>query len=135
VLPAHHVSVLEQEDATRERRDQLAYPVCQKRELLATAANQTVELGHHQAYAVPSSGLLLPLRLSGRFSRYVVGWMVALREGADFVSKLIEETCPKQIILPGRLTIHSDRGSSVRGNPRQPGKTKQLRACPSSWSF
>ena len=51
------------------------------------------------------------------FSRYVVGWMVAPREGAELASKLIEETCEKQIIQPDQLTIHADRGPSMRSKP------------------
>ncbi len=53
----------------------------------------------------------------GVFSRYVVGWMVALREGAGLASKPIEETCEKQIVLPDQPTIHADRGSSMRSKP------------------
>jgi transposase InsO family protein len=33
------------------------------------------------------------------FSRYVVGWTL--------------QTCEKQAILPGRLTVHADRGSAM----------------------
>ena len=48
------------------------------------------------------------------FSRYVVGWMVAPRESAALAERLIEATCVKQGIEPGQLTIHADRGSSMR---------------------
>lgn len=48
------------------------------------------------------------------FSRYVVGWMVAYRESADLARDLIEETCRKQEILPGTLTVHADNGSSMK---------------------
>jgi putative transposase len=48
------------------------------------------------------------------FSRYVVGWMVADRESATLAKLLIRETCVKQGIDPGQLTLHSDRGSSMK---------------------
>ena len=51
------------------------------------------------------------------FSRYVVGWMVARRELSTLARKLIEETCEKQLIQPGRLLIHADRGSSMTSKP------------------
>ena len=51
------------------------------------------------------------------FSRYVVGWMVAPRESAELARKLIEDTCRKQQIQPGQLTIHADRGSSMTSKP------------------
>jgi putative transposase len=48
------------------------------------------------------------------FSRYVVGWLVAYRESADLARDLIAETCRKQEIIPGSLTIHADNGSSMK---------------------
>ena len=40
--------------------------------------------------------------------------MIAYRESAALAERLIQETCEKQAILPGQLTIHADRGSSMR---------------------
>ena len=48
------------------------------------------------------------------FSRYVVGWMVAERESATLAKKLIAETCERQHVKPGELTLHADRGSSMK---------------------
>jgi len=61
--------------------------------------------------------LLLSLCHLGRLSRYVVGWMVAPRESAELAKRLIADTCEKQDIQPGQLTIHADRGSSMRSKP------------------
>jgi len=43
--------------------------------------------------------------------------MVAHRELALLAQKLIEQTCEKQNIQPGQLTIHADRGSSMKSKP------------------
>ena len=51
------------------------------------------------------------------FSRYVTGWMVAYRESAELAKRLIEESCKKQHIQPGQLTLHADRGTSMRSKP------------------
>jgi putative transposase len=51
------------------------------------------------------------------FSRYVVGWMVAARESAELAEQLIAETVQKQNIAPGTLTLHADRGTSMRSKP------------------
>jgi putative transposase len=51
------------------------------------------------------------------FSRYVVGWMVADGESAALAEKLIAETCARQDIQPGQLTLHADRGSSMISKP------------------
>jgi putative transposase len=48
------------------------------------------------------------------FSRYVVGWMVAHRETAELAEQLIADTIAKQRIVPGTLTLHADRGTSMR---------------------
>ena len=48
------------------------------------------------------------------FSRYVVGWMVADRESAKLAQLLIKESCEKQSIQRGQLTIHADRGASMK---------------------
>jgi putative transposase len=51
------------------------------------------------------------------FSRYVTGWMVAYRESAELAKLLIEESCKKQHIQPGQLTLHADRGTSMSSKP------------------
>lgn len=48
------------------------------------------------------------------FSRYVVGWMVAERESAVLAKQLITQTCAKQDIQESQLTLHADRGSSMK---------------------
>jgi putative transposase len=48
------------------------------------------------------------------FSRCVVGWMVAHREQAALAKRLIENTCTKQQIQREQLTLHADRGSSMK---------------------
>jgi putative transposase len=51
------------------------------------------------------------------FSRYVVGWMIAQRETAELAEQLIADTLGKQRIAPGTLTLHADRGTSMRFKP------------------
>jgi putative transposase len=48
------------------------------------------------------------------FSRYIVGWMVAHREQDALAKRLIEQSGVKQNIEPGQLTVHADRGSSMK---------------------
>lgn len=48
------------------------------------------------------------------FSRFVVGWMVAHREQDALAKRMIKETCSKQNINPGQLTVHADRGPSMK---------------------
>ena len=109
--------LLEQRGESRERRDQLTHPPYQKPELLATAPNQL--------WSWDITKLLGPVKwtyfylyvILDVFSRYVTGWMVAMRESAELAKRLIEETCKKQCIQPGQLTLHADRGTSMRSKP------------------
>jgi transposase InsO family protein len=43
--------------------------------------------------------------------------MVAHRESAVLAERLIGETCARQGITPGELTLHADRGSSMTSKP------------------
>ena len=43
--------------------------------------------------------------------------MLATRESAALAQKLIADTCAKQAITHGQLTIHADRGSSMTSKP------------------
>jgi putative transposase len=46
-------------------------------------------------------------------SRYVVGWTLAQQESGQLAQRLIRETCVKENIVEGQLTIHADRGTSM----------------------
>jgi putative transposase len=51
------------------------------------------------------------------FSRYIVGWMIAARESAELAEQFIADTVHKERIPPGTLTLHADRGTSMRSKP------------------
>lgn len=109
--------ILGRENEVKERRNQLRHPAYAKPELLATAPNEV--------WSWDITKLLGPVKwtyfylyvILDLFSRYVVGWMVATRESATLAQRLIEETCRKQAVRPGELTIHADRGSSMTSKP------------------
>jgi len=109
--------ILDAQAEVKERRNQLRHPVYQKPELLATAPNHV--------WSWDITKLLGPVKWSyyylyvilDIFSRYVVGWMVAQAESAVLAQRLITDTCEKQQIEPGQLTLHADRGSSMKSKP------------------
>jgi putative transposase len=109
--------VLEEDGATHERRDQLTHPPYQKPELLATAPNQLWSWDITKLRGPVKWTYFYLYVILDVFSRYVVGWMVAPREGAELARKLIEETCEKQNIQPDQLGLHADRGSAMRSKP------------------
>jgi len=109
--------ILDAQAEVKERRNQLRHPVYQKPELLATAPNQV--------WSWDITKLLGPVKWSygylyvilDIFSRYVVGWMVAPAESAVLAQRLITDTCKKQQVKSGQLTLHADRGSSMTSKP------------------
>jgi putative transposase len=109
--------ILAENSEVRERRDQLRHPIYTKPELLATAPNQL--------WSWDITKLLGPVKwtyfhlyvIMDVFSRYVVGWLIAERESATLAEKLIHETCKRQQIAREKLTLHADRGSSMKSKP------------------
>jgi putative transposase len=108
---------LEQDGSTRERRDQLTHPGYKQPELLATVPNQLWSWDITKLRGPATWTYFYLYVILDVFSRYVAGWMIAPRESAELATKLIEETCVKHIILPDQLTLHADRGSSMRSKP------------------
>ena len=105
---------LAEADEVRERRDQVRHPAYVKPELVASAPNQVWSWDITKLKGpVPSLYYSLYVILD-LFSRYVVGWMVAVKESAHLAECLIEQTCAKQRIQPQQLTIHADRGAAMR---------------------
>lgn len=106
--------ILDGEGEVRERRNQLKHPAYQKPELLATRPNEVwswdiTKLKGQVKWTYYYLYVILDI-----FSRYTVGWMLAERESAALAKRLIKETCFKHGIRPDQLTLHADRGSSMK---------------------
>jgi putative transposase len=106
--------ILREHGEVRERRDQLRHPSYRKPELLATRPNQVWSWDITKLLGPAKWTYFYLYVILDIFSRYVVGWMVARGESATLAQRLIEETVRKYEIPPGQLTVHADRGSSMR---------------------
>jgi putative transposase len=100
-----------------ERRCLRVHPAYEKPELLAERPNAVwswdiTKVKGPVRWSVYHLYVILDI-----FSRYVVGWMVALRESAELAEQFIADTIGKQHIAPGTLTLHADRGTSMRSKP------------------
>ncbi len=98
----------------KERRNQLHHPNYKKPELLAEAPNEVWTWDITKLRGPAKWTYFYLYVIMDIFSRYVVGWMVAHRESATLAKRLISDTCDKQEIMPEQLTIHADRGASMR---------------------
>lgn len=108
--------VLDANREVRERRDQLRHPIYQKPELLATAPNQVWTWDITKLLGPAKWSYFYLYVILDIFSRYVVSWMLADAESARLAKRLIDEAYAKQRIVPGQLTIHADRGSSMKSH-------------------
>ena len=106
--------ILDESGEVRERRDQLRHPSYAKPELLAEAANQVWSWDITKLLGPAKWSYFYLYVILDIFSRYVVGWTVAEGESATLASELIDDTCAKQRIQRGQLTLHADRGSSMK---------------------
>jgi putative transposase len=109
--------LLEQKGESRERRDQLTHPPYKKPELLATAPNQLFSWDITKLLGPAKWTYFYLYVILDVFSRYVTGWMVAMRESAELAKRLIQESCAKQNIRRGQLTLHADHGISMSSKP------------------
>ena len=109
--------ILESAQEVRERRDQLHHPNYTRPELLATAPNQVWSWDITKLLGPAKWTYFYLYVLLDIFSRYVVGWMLAHRESRALARRLILETCEKEDIIPGQLTLHADRGSAMISKP------------------
>ena len=107
ILSAEH-------DGVKERRKQVQRPNYTKPELLATAPNQVWSWDITKLKGPAKWTYYYLYVIIDIYSRYIVGWMVAHREQTALAKRLIEQSCIKQNIQPGQLTIHADRGSSMK---------------------
>ena len=106
--------ILEDAQEVRERRDQLRHPAYKKPELLALAPNEVWSWDITKLLGPAKWTYFYLYVILDIFSRYVVGWMVADGESATLASQLIDQTCTKHGIPPGQLTLHADRGTSMK---------------------
>jgi putative transposase len=109
--------LLARQGQSRERRNQRVHPAYVKPELLAVKPNEVwswdiTKLKGPVKWSCYHLYVILDI-----FSRYVVGWMIALREAAHLAEQLIADTLAKQNIAAGTLTLHADRGTSMRSKP------------------
>lgn len=105
--------ILAKNGEVRERRDQLRHPDYKKPELMATGPNQVWTWDITKLLRLEKWSYFYLYVILDLFSRYVVGWLIADHENATHAKRLIRETCKKEGVEDGQLTIHSDRGAPM----------------------
>lgn len=105
--------LLADHDEVRERREQLRHPTYTKPERLATGPNQLWSWDITKLRGPATWQYYYLYVILDVYSRYVVGWLLAEQESASLAEQLITESCQKQGIAQGQLTLHADRGAAM----------------------
>ena len=98
----------------RERRAVASHPAYTKPELLATRPNEVWSWDITKLKGPAKWSYYCLYVILDIFSRYVVGWMIADGESSTLAKRLIADSCRKQNIPEDQLTLHADRGSSMK---------------------
>ena len=106
--------ILDSAGEVRERRNQAAHPAYAKPELLAVKPNELWSWDITKLLGPAKWTYFYLYVILDVFSRYAVGWMVAHQETAALAARLIDDTCRKQAIPQGGLTLHADRGTPMK---------------------
>lgn len=107
--------ILSGENEIKERRQRARHShLYAKPELLATAPNQVWSWDITKLKGARTWSYYYLYVIIDIYSRCVVGWMVADRESAVLAERLIESSYKKQGIKRDQLTLHADRGSSMK---------------------
>jgi putative transposase len=101
----------------RERRDQLTHPAYARPELLAEQPNELWSWDISKLKGPATWSCFHLYVILDVFSRYCVGWTVQQRESAEIAKALIAQAAAQQQVEAGQLTVHADRGTSMRSKP------------------
>ena len=105
--------LLREAGETGDRRRQATHPPKVKPELVAHAPNR-VWSWDITKLAGPAKWTYYYLYvIIDIYSRYVPGWLLAHREDAKLAEQLLGDSCFRQDIAHGQLSIHADRGCSM----------------------
>ena len=106
--------ILRSQHAVRERRNITRRPSYARPELVATAPNQVWSWDITKIRGPDRRVWYHLYVILDIFSRKGVGWMLAGHESGSLAEQFIAETLDKEGIVAGTLTLHSDRGTSMR---------------------
>ena len=103
--------ILQEDAASRERRNQRRHPCYAAPELLARGPRQVWSWDITKLRG-PYAGLYYSLYVVlDIFSRKIVGWRVETCEDAELAEALIAESYVREGVGPKELTLHADRGA------------------------
>lgn len=105
--------ILRQVNANGDRRKQRPSQKNAVPRLQATAPNQVYTWDITKLVSLGRVRYLSLYVVMDLFSRFVVAWMVSVKENSALATQLMEEAAARYNIKPNQLTIHQDRGAPM----------------------
>ena len=105
--------ILRSQKATGERRNQRPAQQNAIPRLLSTAPHDVWTWDITKLPLVRRGVYLSLYVVLDLYSRFVVAWMVSVKENSALATQLMTEATARYRIKPGQLTIHQDRGSPM----------------------
>ena len=106
--------ILHENGEVKERRRQLRHPAYKKPELIAETPNQVWSWDITKLMGPAKWTYFYLYVIIDIFSRRIVGWQVADAESAALFKPLFEDAAAQHDVAPGQLTLHADRGASMK---------------------
>ena len=106
--------ILHENGELKERRQQLRHPVYKKPELIAEGSNQVWSWDITKLMGPAKWTYFYLYVIIDIFSRRVVAWRVADAESVSLFKPLFEDAVEKHAVPPGQLTLHADRGPTMK---------------------
>jgi putative transposase len=106
--------ILHDNAEVKERRQQLTHPVYKKPELIAEAPNQVWSWDITKLMGPAKWTYFYLYVILDIFSRRVVAFQVADAESVALFKPLFEDAVEKHAVPPGQLTLHADRGPTMK---------------------
>ena len=106
--------ILRENAELKERRQQLRHPPYKKPELIAEAPNQVWSWDITKLMGPAKWTYFYLCVIIDIFSRRVVAFQVADAESVALFKPLFEHAVKKHAVPPGQLTLHADRGPTMK---------------------
>jgi len=106
--------ILHENAEVKERRQHLSHPVYKKPELIAEAPNQVWSWDITKLMGPAKWTYFYLYVIIDIFSRRVVAFQVADAESVALFKPLFEDAVEKHAVPPGQLTLHADRGPTMK---------------------
>ena len=106
--------ILHENDELKERRQQLRHPTYKKPELIAVNPNQVWSWDITKLMGPAKWTYFYLYVIIDIFSRRVVAFQVADAESVALFKPLFEHAVKKHAVPPGQLTLHADRGPTMK---------------------